>query len=104
MKLKSKWDHHQGRNQAWKSAIKILQVILLKWHIINFFKLKKSENFTTSTYSILASTIKISANFLTFWAPSEVSKIAERYVYFFENCVHMRIEGAWGMASCGREE
>jgi hypothetical protein len=33
MKLKCKWDHHQDRNQAWKSAIEILQVLLLKWHI-----------------------------------------------------------------------
>jgi hypothetical protein len=23
---------------------------------------------------------------------------------FFESYVHMRIEGAWGMTSCGREE
>jgi hypothetical protein len=23
---------------------------------------------------------------------------------FFESYVHMRIEGAWGMASCGGEE
>jgi hypothetical protein len=29
-------------------------------------KLKKSEIFTTSTYSILASTVKISTNFFTF--------------------------------------
>jgi hypothetical protein len=90
MKLESKWDHHQGRNQAWKLAIEILQVLLLKWH--------------TSTYSIPASTIKISANFLLFDPPSKVAKIAEGYVYFFESYVHMRIEGAWGMASCGRED
>jgi hypothetical protein len=30
--------------------------------------------------------------------------ITEEYVYFFESYVHMRIDGAWGMASCGREE
>jgi hypothetical protein len=63
-------------------------------------KLNKSEIFTTSTYSIPASIIKISANFLLFDPPSEVSKIVEGYVYFFENYVHMQIEGAWGMASC----
>jgi hypothetical protein len=67
-------------------------------------KSKKSEIFTTSTYSIPASTIKISAKSFLFDPPSEVSKIAEGYVYFFESYVHMRIEGAWGMASCGREE
>jgi hypothetical protein len=67
-------------------------------------KLKKSEMFTKSTYSIRASTIKFSANFLLFDPLLEVSKIAERYVYFFESYMHMRIEGAWGMASCSREE
>jgi hypothetical protein len=44
MMLKSKWDHYQGRNQAWKSAIQILQVLLLKWHI-NFKKNKKNLKF-----------------------------------------------------------
>jgi hypothetical protein len=32
-------------------------------------KSKKSEIFTTSTYGIFASTIKISANFFTFSSP-----------------------------------
>jgi hypothetical protein len=67
-------------------------------------KSKKSIFFITSTYSIPTFTIKILANFFTFDPPSEVSKIAEGYVYFFENYVHMRIEGAWRMASCSREE
>jgi hypothetical protein len=71
----------------------------------NFFLNKnKIEIFTTSTYSIPASTIKISANFFLFDPPSEVSKIVERYIYFFESYMHMRIEGAWGMASYGIEE
>jgi hypothetical protein len=48
-------------------------------------KSKKSEIFTTITYSILASTIKKLANFFIFCPPSEVSKIAEGYVYFFES-------------------
>jgi hypothetical protein len=39
--------------------------------------------------------------FLLFDTPSEVSKIAKGYVYFFESFVHMQVEGAWGMASCG---
>jgi hypothetical protein len=67
-------------------------------------ELKKSEISTTSTYSILASTIKLSAKNLTFWPPSKVSKIPEGYVYFFEIYVHMRVGRAWGMASCGRED
>jgi hypothetical protein len=67
-------------------------------------KSKKSEIFTTSTYSILASTIKISANFFTFYPPSEVSKIGEGYVYYFRNFVHMQVKGAWGMASCSGEK
>jgi hypothetical protein len=67
-------------------------------------KFKKYEIFTTNTYSIPTSTIKISTNFFIFWPQSEVSKIAEGYVYFFESYVHMRIEGAWGMASRVREE
>jgi hypothetical protein len=69
-----------------------------------FFKSKKSEIFTTSTYSIPASTIKFQPIFLLFDPSSEVSKIADGYVYFFESYVHMQIEGAWGMASCSRKE
>jgi hypothetical protein len=67
-------------------------------------KSKKSEFFTTSTYNIPASTIKISANFFKlFDLPSEVSKITDGYVYLLKNYVYMGIEGAWGMASCGRD-
>jgi hypothetical protein len=69
-----------------------------------FFKSKKSEIFTTGTYNILASTIKNSDFLKTFGPPSEFSKIAKGYVYFFERFVYMRVEGAWGMASCGGEE
>jgi hypothetical protein len=38
----------------------------LKWHINFKKKIKKSEIFTTSTYSILASTIKNLAKIFTF--------------------------------------
>jgi hypothetical protein len=40
MKLKFNKDHYQGQNEAWKSAIHILQGLLLKCHI-NFKKIKK---------------------------------------------------------------
>jgi hypothetical protein len=56
--------------------------------------------FTTGTYSIPTPTEKNLANFFTFDPPSEVSKIAEGYVYYFRSFVRMRIEGALGMASC----
>jgi hypothetical protein len=68
MKLKSNKDHYQGQNEAWKSAIHILQGLLLKCHI-NFKKSqKKSEIFNTSTYANLASTLKISAQNFDFWS------------------------------------
>jgi hypothetical protein len=60
-----------------KSSLKIshtiLQVLLLKWHI-NFKKIIFIFIFTTSTYSILVSTIKISANFLNFLTPHQRSQ------------------------------
>jgi hypothetical protein len=55
--------------------------------------LKKSEIFTTSTYRIPASTIKNFSMFLPFHlfdSPSEISKIAEGYVYFLEECVDIK--------------
>jgi hypothetical protein len=51
MKLKSKWDHHQAQNQAWKSAIEILQVLLLKRHII-FFKKFKNLKVLPQVYTV----------------------------------------------------
>jgi hypothetical protein len=67
MKLKSKKDHYQGQNEAWKSAIHILQRLLLKCHIILFFKSKKSEIFTTNTCAIFVSTLKRFAQNSYFW-------------------------------------
>jgi hypothetical protein len=48
-----------------------------------FFKLKKSEIFTTSTYSILASTIKISANFFFFLTPYQRSQRSLKDMFTF---------------------
>jgi hypothetical protein len=44
MKLKSKKDHYQGQNEAWKSAIHIQQGLFLKCHI-NFIKKFKKLKF-----------------------------------------------------------
>jgi hypothetical protein len=57
MKLKSYKDHYQGQNEASKSTIHILQGLLLKCPI-NFKKIGKIKIFTTSTYAILAFTLK----------------------------------------------
>jgi hypothetical protein len=55
---------------------------------------KKFQIFITSTYSIFALTIKISANFLTFWHPIRGPKDRWRVCYIFETLLHMKVEGA----------
>ena len=90
-KLSLKISHTNNKSATFEMAYKIQ-------------KSKKSNFFTTSTYSILASTIKISTKNFLFNPPSKVSKIAKGYVYINKSCVYMRVEGPWGMASCGSEE
>jgi dihydroneopterin aldolase len=58
MKHKFNKDHYQSQNEARKSALHILQGLLLKCHINFKKKLEKLEIYTTSTYAILASTLK----------------------------------------------
>jgi hypothetical protein len=65
MKLKSNRDHYQGQNEAWKSAITFYKATFEMPHKFQN-KLKKNEIFTTSTYAILASTLKFSAQNFNF--------------------------------------
>jgi hypothetical protein len=51
MKLKSNKDHYQGQNEASKSAIHILQGLLLKCHI-NFKKNSKNLNFLPQVHML----------------------------------------------------
>jgi hypothetical protein len=67
MKPKSNRDYYQGQNEALKSALHILNGLLLECHIIYFLNWKKFEIFTTSTYAIFASSLKISAQNFDFW-------------------------------------
>jgi hypothetical protein len=83
MKLKSKWDHHQGRNQAWKTSHRNTTNATFEMAHKFFFKSKKSETFTISTYSILASTIKISANFFYFLTLHQRSQRSLKGMYTF---------------------
>jgi hypothetical protein len=84
-----------------KSSLKINHTNTISATFEMAHKLQKNKN---KNENIPAFTIKISAKNITFEPPSEVSKIAEGYIYFFESHVHMQVEGAWGMASCGREK
>jgi hypothetical protein len=96
MKLKSNRDHYQGQNEASKWAIYILQGLLLKCHIIYFLKSENFEIFTTSTYAILASTLKISAQNFDFDPISEVSKTAKLVYWLFKNIhVHAGLGSLW---------
>ena len=96
MKLKSNKDHYQGQNESWKSAIYILQGLLLKCHISFFFKSKGFEIFTTSTYATLASTLKISAQNNDFWPLYRCIKDCWMVYWHFKNFhVHAGLRGLW---------
>jgi hypothetical protein len=96
IKLKSNKDHYQGQNEAWKSALHILQGLLLKCHIIYFLNKKNLKVLPQVNMLSLHLPWNFQLKILIFDPCLEVSKTANMVYWHFKNFhAHAGLGSLW---------